>query len=434
MFANKFNFKKMGKKVRKGLQKHVVEQAKKEHLGKKMKQEARQVARAAVSNALASGMGAYGRGAYGRGNYGLTGSSSEMNVNSLFNEYHHRRHKTQEIGDETGRVSVSRREYVMRVTAPASTEFQNTSFSINPGLSGVFAWLSQIAQNYDEYSLEHLIFHYKPVISKASQTGTMGSILLSCNYNAGAPKFASFREMAEYVGTLESRICDEAMFGIECDSSKHASQAVEYIRTGAVPSGEDIKTYDLGTFQLATSDIDAVSFPEGTLLGHLYVEYEVLLGKPKLYAALGKGAKTDFFQSTQIEVPSVAAPLGATPQAHPANTLGSTLSVSGTVTLPPNFYGRLIVKHYVDCTSVTVSNPIITGNIAYVGNMGYQANNGYEVSQETPGRNGFMVTTIDVGAQQGAVLNTITIGNSTVAGGVWANLYLMQINPDFGAW
>jgi hypothetical protein len=434
MFANKFNFKKMGKKVRKGIQKQVVEQAKKEHLGKKLKQEARQVARAAVSNALASGMGAYGRGAYGRGNYGLTATTDGVNVNSLFNEYHHRRHKTQEVGDETGRVSVSRREYVMRVTAPASTEFQNTSFAINPGLSGVFAWLSQIAQNYDEYSLEHLIFHYKPVISKASQTGTMGSILLSCNYNAGAPKFASFREMAEYVGTLESRICDEAMFGIECDPSKHASQAVEYIRTGAVPSGEDIKTYDLGTFQLATSDIDAVSFPEGTLLGHLYVEYEVLLGKPKLYAALGKGAKTDFYQSTEIATPTNSFPLGSAPQAHPSNTLGATLSTSGQIVLPSNFYGRLMVKHYNDSGTVTMSIPVLTGNITFVGNMGYQGSAAWEISQDAPGRNGFMVTTIDVGAQQGAVLNSITIGSSAITSPVWANVTLMQINPDFGPW
>jgi hypothetical protein len=57
----------------------------------------------------------------------------------------------------------------MRVTAPdPRLEFHNTSFAINPGMRGVFAWLSQNAANYDEYELEHLVFHHQPVISQAS--------------------------------------------------------------------------------------------------------------------------------------------------------------------------------------------------------------------------------------------------------------------------
>lgn len=355
--------------------KKAVKAAKKKKLGKQASRHARRELTNLLGNgskAAAVGAGAYGRGAYGRGAYatGAIGPAPPA-VNSLFMEYPRRRHKTSEVGDETGRVRVSRREYVMRVTAPTTvSDFDNSSFSINPGLSGVFAWLSQIAANYDEYTLEHLVFHYKPVISQASQSGAMGSILLSCNYNAGAAKFASFREMAEYMGTLETRICDEAYFGVECDPTKHGSQPVEFVRTGSVPVGQDIKTYDLGLFQIATSDIDS-GFTPGSLLGHLYVEYEVMLGKPKLYTALGKGILSDMFRS--VTGASLAAPFG-TPIAQDQNTLGSVLTNIagniGVVTLPDNFYGRVSFNYYAEGNAIDVNSVTAVGNVTAVPILG----------------------------------------------------------------
>jgi len=381
---------------------------------------------------MSLGGGAYGRGAYGRGSYGLSQGQSPS-VNSLFKEYDRRRHDTFSAGDETGRTTISRREYVMRVTAPASSDFQNTSFSINPGLSGVFAWLSQIASNYDEYALKHLVFHYKPVISQASQTGTMGSILLSANYNAGAPKFASFREMAEYSGSLETRICDEALFGVECDPSKHSSQPIEFIRSGAVPPGQDIKTYDLATFQLATSDVDAASFPSGTLLGHLYVEYEVTLGKPKLFTALGKGILQDMYRS-QSNLVSIADPYAGS-IANPSNLLGSYLS--GTdVLLPDNFYGRLTVTYMVVCDSCRLRPFLLLGNVQ---SIMIQYTNGTGSSDITDGTSttfpgGIVQMTVQVSPATNGVQNGLRSDNTTVTGSSGFTLELQQGNPDFIAW
>jgi hypothetical protein len=386
---------------------------------------------------MSLGSGAYGRGAYGRGSYGLSQGQSPS-VNSLFKEYDRRRHETFSAGDETGRTTISRREYVMRVTAPASTEFQNTSFSINPGLSGVFAWLSQIASNYDEYALKHLVFHYKPVISQASQTGTMGSILLSANYNAGATKFASFREMAEYSGSLETRICDEALFGVECDPTKHSSQPIEFIRSGSVPIGQDIKTYDLATFQLATSDVDAQSFPTGTLLGHLYVEYEVTLGKPKLFTALGKGILQDMWRS---DTPCTnALPFGVNGIAipNPANTMGVTL-LDSYITFPDNFYGTVQVTY--NCTD---SSALYVTPYAPVGQVQFLY---------TQGPTGVSTTNQAAGATNSASNQTLINGfysiqpaingvsnqirvflAGTSAGNRGFCLTVAQSNPDFIGW
>jgi hypothetical protein len=387
---------------------------------------------AGIPQAYAVGSGAYGRGAYGRGAYA---ANQPIAVNSLFKEFSGRRAKTSSFNDETGRIRVSRREYVMRVVAPATTvEFQNTSFSINPGLDGVFAWLSQIAQNYDEYELEHLVFHYKPVISQASTSGAMGSILLSTNYNAGAEKFESFREMAEYMGTLETRVCDPCMFGVECDPTKHGSSPIEYIRTGTVPVGEDIKTYDLGLFQLATADVS--SFAEGTLLGHLYVEYQVVLGKPKLFGALGKAIKCDMFKSPVTSITGVSFVYQCTP--NPANNLGTTLQDSGVgngavITFPDNFYGRVCINYFIGATTVVFSALAYTGNVTNPSICGPAGTAANEIAGTTGVSTSFIQFYVDVSASSGGVANTVILGG-TLGTFYYSNLDITQVNPDFDQW
>lgn len=306
------------------------------------------------SRGIAKGSGAYGRGAYayGRGSY----TQAPPAVNSLFNEFAERRMSKKSMDDETGRVVVSKREYVMRVVVPPTpSEFSVTSLSINPGLSGVFAWLSQVAANYDEYELRHLVFHYKPVISVASQSGAMGSVVIACNYNAGAPKFESFREMVEYSGAMETRICDQAFFGIECDPRKGQSGEHMYVRTGSVPDDEDIKTYDSGLFQIATSDINSTDYPAGTLLGHLYVEYDVVLGKPKLFSSLGKGILGDLLRTNSC---TKGLPL-ANLYKNVANSLGGYMSTSGGLNyqLPDNFSGTIYFNFF--CTGTIASGPLL---------------------------------------------------------------------------
>lgn len=396
--------------------------AKKEHLGRLLGDVLR-MSLAQAGPQPNSGQ-AVGSGAYGRGEYRMAPA-----VNSLFKEYQHRRHVTSSSSDETGRTTVSRREYVMRVTAPAQTEFSCTSFAINPGLSGVFAWLSQVACNYDEYELKHLIFHYKPVISQASQSGSMGSILMSANYNAGAPKFASFREMAEYAGSLETRICDEALFGVECDPTKHSSAPIEFIRSGTVPVGEDIKTYDLATFQLATSDIDAISFPVGTLLGHLYVEYEVTLGKPKLFAALGKQIYQDMFRG--LATVTLAEPFTAAPVYNQHNTLGVTLA-GNVATFPDNFFGTVHVSYHAYGTNATIAPPTVLGQVDLILVSGA---GGIYSSDNMGAASGAMCDFyVSVSPSQAGIANQFLINLTAITTGSGFSMDIVQSNPDFISW
>lgn len=372
------------------------------------------------------GRGAYGRGAYGRGAY-----SNEPATNSLFTDSKLQRSNFKSFGDETGRIVVSRREYVTRVVSPAApADFSNTSYSINPGLSGVFAWLSQIASNFEEYEFHDLVFSYQPVISTATTTGAMGSVVVACNYNAGSPKFQSFREMVEYQGAIETRVCDPIHFGIECDPAKNAGHDMEYVRSGAVPQGEDIKSYDIGTFQMATSDVSATAYPAGTLLGHVYVEYTVRLGKPKLYAALGKTILTDMIIGN---VGCTAAlPFGTQPEFSEQNSLGGQMTNVGisVYTFPNNFSGTVFVE--MQSTSTVADDRDVTMTTAgAITNLRISGYSGATYNAEAFGTNGMKSSYYKIEQQVGAVPNTITFVAQPGTGAFFGCSVLVTIvNPE----
>jgi hypothetical protein len=180
-----------------------------------------------------------------------------------------------------GSVQVTRTEYISAILSAdmLSSQFSNKMYSINPGLE-LFPWLSQVADNWSKYRFKRIRFHYKPVVSSANLTGAMGSILLAFNVNAADDKFESFGEMVEYSGSIEKRLCDEIWFSLDTKGIGSNDGSL-FVRTGDV-DGQDIKTYDLGTLQIAQDHVSTSAYPEGTLLGHLYVEYDVELIRPRV--------------------------------------------------------------------------------------------------------------------------------------------------------
>ena len=55
-----------------------------------------------------------------------------------------------------------------------------------------------------------------------------------------------------------------------------------YIRPGAVPAGQDVKTYDFGDFQIASQGIPLGSAGAAVNLGELWVSYQIALIKPRI--------------------------------------------------------------------------------------------------------------------------------------------------------
>lgn len=267
---------------------------------------------------LAGGLGAsyLGMGGYqaaGLGDYDVEESGAANSLISGSNVAVPR----MQGGDEIGSVNISHREFLGNVTG--SIAYENSSFSLNPGLVSTFPWLSQIAVNYEEYSFVQLMFTYVSLLSEATASGAVGSVIMSTNYNAGQEQFNNTNDMLNNVGTISARPTDGPIIhGVECDGRKNVMDSL-FVRVGSVPEGQDIKTYDMGKFQLATEGMPS----NDQLQGQLWVSYNIVLRKPKLFTAAGKGILCDYYKS--FGGFQLTKPVGSPLYVSPNNTIGTQI-------------------------------------------------------------------------------------------------------------
>lgn len=85
---------------------------------------------------------------------------NDTQKNSLFTEgaYNFKRQRT----------IITHREYIADiVTGPDAGSFSYVTYSINPGSTNLFPWLSNIAQNFESYKMLGLVFEYKSMSADA---------------------------------------------------------------------------------------------------------------------------------------------------------------------------------------------------------------------------------------------------------------------------
>ena len=184
-----------------------------------------------------------------------------------------------QIVDSENTLVIQNREFITDIAPPATSGNFYTALSsaINPGLTNLFPWLSQIALYYEEYEFEQLIFEFKSMVTEGNQNA-QGNIIMATQYNALNPLFSSKQQMENYDYANSSKVTQNAFHGVECNPQLNAAAAL-YVRSGNVPTGQDAKTYDLGIFQFAVSNGYQTS---SINLGEVWVSYRIKLRKSKL--------------------------------------------------------------------------------------------------------------------------------------------------------
>ena len=265
------------------------------------------------------GKGLYrGRGAYAPVSNGLIAGSS---VVPQFGQ------------DDMKTTTITNREFVGDVYAPLLNDtFSAKEYPLNPGMRQLFAWLSQLAINYEEYELKQLIVTYKSTVTDfASTSGQVGQIIMATHYNPTADPFGSKEEMMLYEGGMSCKTTEHMQHGIECDPSKIAGNAYKYVRIGDLPISEDLKEYDLGRFCLAITGVPATY--AGQVLGELWVSYTVTLRKPKVASNHAYNALRDVYVSQYNSNPALQnSPIPATSWIRATRNAGAvTLSTPSAV-------------------------------------------------------------------------------------------------------
>ena len=217
---------------------------------------------------------------FGSGDYTLSGNSPSYNVmmnGSQIPKF-----------DSTRQTNVvCHREYLGDILGTAA--FTNRQYPLNPGMAQTFPWLSTVAENYQEYKFHGLVFEFRSLITDFVTGGAPGVVVMSTNYNADAPVYTTKQQMENAEFAVSTKPTINLMHGVECADGQTILPQ-RYVRDSPPPSGQDLRLYDLGLFQMATASNPIQD------LGELWVSYCVEFFKP--------------VQATSTSIPGIGKHLG----------------------------------------------------------------------------------------------------------------------------
>jgi len=161
------------------------------------------------------------------------------------------------------------REFVQDITGVVN--FTAISFPVQPGIPTLFAWLSNQAIFYQEYRFRKLIFSYETEIGSTAT----GKVMFAFQEDPSDPLPGGKQEMLENQWKASGAPWEP--FSLEIPSrALNALGNKRFIRSGALASNLDVKTYDVGQL------IVAVQGTSTALQGELYVDYEIEFHTPIL--------------------------------------------------------------------------------------------------------------------------------------------------------
>jgi hypothetical protein len=279
------------------------------------------------------------------------------------------------------RIRIRQREYVADLSG--SVAFSTQQFSINPGLSSTFPWLSSIASRYESYLFRSLRFEYETSVS----TATAGTVILAVDYDSADAAPTSKQQIMAYRGAVRSAPwapCENGSDG--SDLSKFGVQ--RYIRSGSVAS-TDIKTYDVGNLFCGFQGMAGVSS-----VGELYVSYDVELMTPELNQVQFFGTITSGGAVSNAAVFGTAAVITGNGDVSAASGNTLTFSRVGSYVVAQSLVGSV----FTDTAATTNTSTATIGALS----------GGHNTAQTTS----VLTLTVNVTAI-GQTLVTVWTGNST---------------------
>lgn len=186
-------------------------------------------------------------------------------------------------------VVISHREYIQDVTS--STPFIGENFALNPGIKQTFPWLSEIADNFEEWIPEAIIFEFKTtssntVVNTTNSNPGLGTLIIATQYNSLNNDFGNKQQMENYENAVSTDPSRSLIHGIECAKGQTPVQPM-YVRKGELPivagKSNDLRFYDLGKTTVATVGQQTNNF----VIGELWISYRIRFLKPRIQTGIG---------------------------------------------------------------------------------------------------------------------------------------------------
>lgn len=186
------------------------------------------------------------------------------------------RGSTRNVATNRQEMVVEEDEYIAEVTVANQPNFNAVQYAVNPGQAGTFPWLSTIASRFEKYRFERLEFYYKREVSEFATDGQVGKVMMNFDTDASDPAPMTKQQLEDTVPHVDAMPCENMRLIIPVDSLTRDHDA-HYVRPAGLPGAADIKTYDVGSLNVATQAI-----LHNVVTGELHVRYRVCLMIPVL--------------------------------------------------------------------------------------------------------------------------------------------------------
>nr|WPR18183.1 MAG: capsid protein [Chemarfal virus 43] len=172
--------------------------------------------------------------------------------------------------------TIYHREFIRSIVVPsAPTAFVNISERLAVDNADVFPWLARLAARYQRYKVKGMVFQYR---STSTDFNNSGTVAIAVNYNATEGPYTSAPAILNSQYACSAKPSVSFYAPVECDPRSHPDGY--YIRhESEVKSNTDFRMSSVGILNVATNGL---SLPSGTILGELWVTYEVELISPYL--------------------------------------------------------------------------------------------------------------------------------------------------------
>lgn len=302
---------------------------------------------------------------FGSGDY-IT-SPSPVKVNSLINGS-----QVPSFGSES--VRLRHREFLGDIISSATPgAFQIQNYSINPGLAASFPWLAKVVgSTFQQYRINGLVYEFRSMSADAlnSTNTALGSVVMSADYDSKDSPFSTKQQMENTMGGVSCKPSSCMLHGIEC-ARNQTSVSELYVRAKAVPSGSDVRLYDMANFYVATVGCQGANVN----LGELWVSYDITFFKPIEQPPGFLNLYTDY----NLSGASALQPLLLDTSRHaiqPAYDSIGVVSITGTtivlpLSLPTNSVYMLIFVLRNQAATASLVHPTITYSGGLVGTVSF---------------------------------------------------------------
>lgn len=224
-----------------------------------------------------------------------------------------------------------------------SSTFDLRGFALNPGVATTFPWLASIAQQYEAYKPNGIIFEFKSTSSAFNGTSqALGTVICATDYDPTDAYYINKTQMEAADYSDSTSAYKSMMHGIECEP-KERGDNVLYVRAGGIPANDNLRFYDLGIFQIATQGMSATNVN----LGELWVSYDFTFYKKNLMNGI-LGFNVTYNVMTNTVAETQANPLG-TPRVY--GNANCTIGSGNVLRFDPTIStGVFLIEYYAEAT------------------------------------------------------------------------------------